>query len=431
MKRSLELRQERSALYDQAQQLIPAKGAMSSENREKFDRCMADMELMKADIDRLEKVEALSQEMQAPIAPNGGGTAAQRGANPGSYFEAPSGDEEAVKAARQKEYKRSFGTYLRRGLNGMSQPDINILRSQGMSSEYRDQDNTSGPGGAYTIPTGFQRELEVALKAFGGMRTAARSLTTATGANLPWPTTNDTTVMGTRLGQNAVVNPATLASQTFGQVTFGAYTYTSGLIRIPNELMNDSAFDLEGEVRDRFAERIGRIQNNEFTLFTGAGGPTGVVNVAHVAVTGATGETTSCTYDDVINLQHGIDPAYRPGAAYMFHDSTLSFLRRLKDSYGRPLFGPGLNGGDPDTIAGYSYVINQDFPAMAASAKSMAFGQWSKYVIRDVANSAAVMRLSELYATQNETAFLAFLRSDGQLLDAGTHPIALFQNSAT
>ncbi len=426
MKRSLELRQERSALYDEAQKLVPGSGQKwGSENRTKFDAMMADMDTMKADIDRLEKSELVSEELRTPVNKVNGSTKVA------SYTDDASGEDPKAVEARQKRYRKAFDAYLRRGMNSISQEDLNILRSQGQSAEYRDQDPTTGPGGGFLIPTGFQRELEIALKQYGGVRQAARTITTATGASLPWPTTNDTGVMGRRLGATAVANPAVASNQVFGQVSFQAWTYTSDVIRIPNELLNDSAFDLQGEVRDRFADRIGRIQNNEFTLYSGGSGPTGFLGAAHLAVTGATGETTSCTYDDVINLQHGIDPAYRQGAAYMFHDQTLNFLRRLKDNYGRPLFGPGLNGGDPDSIAGYPFVINQDMPVMAASAKSMAFGNWSKYVIRDVANSAVVVRLNELYALQNETAFVSFLRSDGQLLDAGTHPIALYQNSAT
>ena len=340
MKRSLELRQERSALYDEAQKLMPPTGQKwTSENRTKFDAMVADMDVMKADIDRLEKAESLGDELRA-----GTGTQKVNGsARVASYREDEQGEDPKVLEAQQRRYRKAFDNYLRRGMNSISPEDLNILRSQGKSAEYRsgDQDPTTGPGGGFLIPTGFQRELEIALKQFGGVRQAARTITTATGAALPWPTTNDTGIMGRRLGATAITNPAVVQGQAFGNVSFNAWTYTSDVIRIPNELLNDSAFDLEAEVRDRFAERIGRIQNNEFTLYAGAGGPTGFLGASQVAVHGATGETTSCTYDDVINLQHGIDPAYRQGAAYMFHDQTLNFLRRLKDNYGRPLFGPG------------------------------------------------------------------------------------------
>lgn len=425
MKRSLELREERKKLHDQAQGLIPKEGRMSAEISAKFDAIMADIDLLGKEVERVERSERLAKELEDPI-PLGGTPAAA-----GAYD--ADGVDPKIAEAQQRSYRSAFRTYLRRGVQALTQDQLTVLRSQGRSTEYRgDQDNVSGPAGGYLIPQGFQRELEVAMKQFGGMRAAARIITTGTGNVMPWPTTNDTNVRGRRLGPNAVANPAVVQGQVFGQVPFGAWTYTSDVIRIPNELLNDSAFDLEAEVRDRFAERIGRIQNDEFTnLVASSSGPTGFVPVARVGVTGKTGEATSISYDDVIDLEHAVDPAYRAGSAYMMHDNTFAALRKLKDSQGRPLFGVGINEGDPDRLNGYPYVLNQDMPQMAANAKSLAFGLWSKYIIRDVQGSAVVLRLTEKFAEQNETAFVAFLRSDGQLVDAGTHPIAVFQNSAT
>lgn len=426
MKRSIELRQQRAKIWNDAQALIPAEGRMSAEDGAKFDRMMADMDSMKVEIDRLERSEAMATELNAGV------SAGAASSQPGSYAGESTNEDPKQTEERQKRYRKAFGNYLRRGLNNLSQEDLHILRSNGKSAEYRDQDNSNGAAGGFLIPTGFQKELEIALKFFGGMRAAATTLTTSTGAQLPWPTSNDTSKQGRRLGANAVGTPATKNDAAFGQVVFNAWTYTSDVIAVPNELMNDSAFDIAGYVKDRGAERIGRIQNAEFTnLAASSSGPTGFVTVGHVAVTGATGEATSVIYDNIIDLQHGVDPLYRAKSKYMLADTTLQAVRKIKDSYGRPMFGPGLDGGLPDTLAGKPYVINPDMPAMAASAKSIAFGDFSKYVIRDVEGSAVVVRLNELYALNNETGFVMFLRSDGQLLDAGTHPIALYANSAS
>ena len=431
MKRSVEMRQARAKLVSDAQQLMPATGSTwTPEARSKFEAMMVDVDQMKADIDKIEKLEAISDELQQPVngaAGHGGGNAFTDAGAAGS------GVDPKILEGQQRAYRSAFRTYLQRGLQALNNNELNLLRSQGRSAEYRDQDNTTGPGGGYTVPTGFANELEVALKQYGGMRAACRTITTAIGNALPWPTTNDTQVMGRRLGANAVTNPAVVSNQAFGQVTFNAYTYTSDLIRIPNELLNDSAFDLVSEVSARGLERVGRIQNAEFTnLAPGAGGPGGMIPQARVAVTGATGETTSIIYDNVIDLEHAVDPAYRTaGCGYMCHDTTLAALRKIRDNYGRPLFGAGLEDGAPDTLNGRPIFINQDMPVMAASAKSLAFGLFPKFVIRDVQGSAVVVRLNELYALQNETGFVMFMRSDAQLLDAGTHPIAVFQNSAT
>jgi HK97 family phage major capsid protein len=419
MKRSLQLRQERAKLFAQAQALIPAEGRMSAEVNAQFDKIMVDVDSMKSEVERLERAEAIEAELAETRQMEGG---------------KPSGpaasEDEKAKEEREKKYRSAYDRYLRRGLNRISEEDRALLSSGNIrSSEYRDLDNTTGAGGLYTIPTGFQKELEVGLKYFGGMRSVARIITTATGAQLPWPTTNDTAKSGRRLGGNAVSNPAVENDQFFGQQLINAYTYTTDVIRVPNELLNDSAFDLQSEIGDRYKERIGRIQNKEFTINTG-GGPNGFVTVVPVGATGAAGEVSSFIYDDLINLIHSVDPAYRVDSTFMFHDQTLEVIRKIKDNYGRPLFGPGLNGEEPDTIAGKPYVINQDMATPAANALSMAFGNFKKYIIRDVAGSMVILRLNELYALNNETAFVGFLRSDGQMVDAGTNPIKTFKHPA-
>lgn len=420
MKRSIELRQERRKLWEEAQKLLPQGNArMSAEDNAKFDQIMADVDARKAEIDRLERAEALEVEMNSAIEMQGGARS-QPGGNPSANRP----DEE-----RQKLYRDAHMRYLRRGIHGISSEDRNLLSSVGRSAEYRDLDNTVGASGGFLVPTGFQRELDVALKSYSGVRQAARIVTTASGNQLPWPTTNDTTVVGTFLGANAVATAATESDQAFGHVLFNAYTATSGVVRVPNELMQDSAFDLEGELRDRFAERLGRCVENAYTNNTAAGAPLGFLPQITLGTQGAAGETTSMIYDDVINLIHSVDPAYRPQSGFMFYDGTLAMIRKIKDNYGRPLFGPGLNGEEPDKLADYPFYINQFMPAPAASAKTVAFGPWKKYVVRDV-QGMVVVRLNELYALNNEVGFVAFMRTDGNLVDAGTHPIKYFEQSA-
>ncbi len=418
MKRSLELRQERRKLWEQAQALLPTGNArMSAEDSAKFDKIMADVDAMKAEVDRIERAEALEAEMATTQNPQGGSRS-----NPGREGSNATEDE--------KRYKEAHRRYLRNGVNGISNEDRAILSSQGRATEFRDLSNVTGSAGGYLIPQGFQRELEVALKSYSGVRQAARIITTASGNTLPWPTTNDTTVTGTFLGSNAVTTAATEADQAFGSVTFNAYTATSGVVRVPNELMQDSAFDLEAELRDRFAERLGRCVESAYTTNTVAGAPLGFLPLITLGNQGATGETTTAIYDDIINLIHSVDPAYRPQSAFMMNDTTMAMVRKIKDNYGRPLFGPGLNGEEPDQLAGYKYFVNQFMPVPAASAKTIAFGPWSKYVVRDV-QGMVVVRLNELYALNNEVGFVAFLRTDGNLIDAGTHPIKYFEQSAT
>jgi HK97 family phage major capsid protein len=174
--------------------------------------------------------------------------------------------------------------------------------------------------------------------------------------------------------------------------------------------------------------RIGRITNRDFTLGTGSANPNGIVNAATLGKTGATGQQASVIYGDLVDLEHSVDPAYRAGARFMMHDQSLKVIKKLVDSQGRPLWMPGLVGGAPDTILGYPFTINQDLATMATSAKSILFGDFSKYIIRDVAE-VSVLRLDERFAEFHQVAFLAFARVDGDLLDAGTNPVKWYANT--
>ncbi len=219
---------------------------------------------------------------------------------------------------------------------------------------------------------------------------------------------------------------------------FGAYKYSTKMVKVSIELLQDSAFDLESFLKDQFAIRIGRILNNHFTVGTGTNQPKGILVAATAGPVagGSSGndggsETggTSIGSDDLIELEHSIDPLYRRGAKYMMHDSTLKQIKKLKDKYGRPLWLPGLAVNDPDTINGYGYSINNDLPAIAVNAKTVLFGKLDKYIIRRV-KELSVLRLVERYADYGQVAFIGFARYDGNLLDAGTHPVKYLTQAA-
>jgi HK97 family phage major capsid protein len=406
------LREQRAALITQANALLTENVALNEEQRSKFDALYAEADGLKQTIDRAERAaaaEAELRELQPVVKP------------------VVEGDAKAAEV-RAAKYTSAFNKYLREGKEGLNAEERSLL------SENRAQSVTTGSGGAYTVPQGFMNELAVALKHYGGIRDVARSLVTSTGNPLPWPTNNDTSNMGSRLGATSVPGTAQEVDLTFGQVNLNAWTYTSQAITVPNELLQDSAFDLEAFIKEQFVTRIGRIQNNEFTVYSGGNGPQGVVPFATGSATGvtaATGGTTAITYDNLVDLIHSVDLAYRKNGTLMFNDLTFSVIRKIKDNYGRPLLAPGIDGSDPDKILGYKYVVNNDMAVPGANAYSMLFGDFSKYIVRDIANSTAIMRLDQLNALNNQTTFVAFTRSDARGVDAGTHPISFFKQSAT
>jgi HK97 family phage major capsid protein len=264
------------------------------------------------------------------------------------------------------------------------------------------------------------------------VRQVAGQLTTGQGNSILYPTTDDTSNAG-----ELVAEGATAANQdaTFGSVTLGAYRFSSKIIPVSLELLQDSAVDIEGLIYSLITTRLGRIQNTYFTTGTGTAQPLGVLTAAAAggSKVGAAGQTTSITYDDLVDVEHSVDPAYRSKGtcSWMFHDNTLKILKKLKDSMSRPLWRPAVTGGDAADILGYSYGVNQDMPVMAANAKSIVFGDMSRYLVRDVMGVTLYRFDDSNYMKNGQVAFLAFQRSDGKWIDSGNAAIAYYQNSAT
>jgi HK97 family phage major capsid protein len=282
--------------------------------------------------------------------------------------------------------------------------------------------------GGFTVPQDFYQQLIEAQKWFGGMRASrATVLTTDNGELLPIAMEDDTSNVGVIVTENTAITAQDVA---FTQTSLSQYMYTSKLVRVSYQLLQDSAFDIQSHLAKVLARRIGRGLNAHFTTGTGSGQPKGVVTGAASGKVGATGQTVSVIYDDLVDLVHSVDVAYRQQAQWMFNDSTLKALKKLKDSQNRPLWLPGLAVREPDTINGYPYVVNNDMAVMAANAKSILFGDFSNYYIRDI-TGAQLLRLEERYAEFLQVAFLAFERHDGTLVDAGQGPIKYYANSAT
>lgn len=335
----------------------------------------------------------------------------------------------------------AFSRYLRQGKECLSADEQRMLETQ----ETRDVaegapmlahvGTYSGLG--YFVPTGFVQAIEQATKYFCPLLdgSVVRVISTATGQPLPYPVSDDTSNVA------VIVNEAGTVSEedvTASQVTFAAYKMTSGLIKASVELMQDSAFDLDDYLSQRFGERWGRGLEALLTTGTGSAQPTGLLTA--IAANGATSivaagsnandgsgatGTTSIGYGDLISLEHSVDPSYRRNARYMFHDNTLALLKKLLDKYGRPLWSSGIAVGEPDTLNGYPYTINQSVPTVGSvsEAVTVIFGDFSKFIVRKV-KDLSVLRLNELYAVSGQVGFLSFARVDSNLVAAGSsHPL--------
>lgn len=318
---------------------------------------------------------------------------------------------------------QAVALYLRHGSNLSAEQALQVRNA--MST-------TTNSEGGFTVPTEISSMVVDSLKAFGGMRQVAQIISTAGGNPMNWPTSDGTSEVGEIVAENAA---ATTGEIVFGSVSVNPFKYSSKKIALPWELVQDSAVDIVSFVVNRLAERLGRITNTHYTVGTGSGQPNGVIPRATVGKTGASGQTLTVTYDDLIDLIHSVNSAYRGrGARFMLRDTSVAVIRKIKDTTGRPIWNPGDNesiaGGQPGTICGYGYTVNDDVAAMAANARSIAFGDFSKFIIRDVQGSVMMRRFDDsAFALNGQVGFCGWMRTGSNLVD--TAAVKVYVNSAT
>lgn len=275
-------------------------------------------------------------------------------------------------------------------------------------------DITNAGAGQETIPEGFMPELERRMLAYDGMRQVARVIKTAGGNNLPWPTVNDTGNTGALLAEATTIS--TTVDPTFAAVTLGAYKFSSKLILISAELLEDSAFNLAEEIVSMLAERHGRIMGTYDTMGTGSSQPQGAAYAATAGVVAAS--TTAFTADELIDLVHSVDVAYRSSGncGFAMHDTVVKYVRKFKDGNGQYLWQPGLQAGVADRLLGYPVTVNNNMDSAFTTGKKLVlFGDFSKFIIRD-AGSIRFYRMDELYRGTDQTGFVGFRRMDSKIL---------------
>lgn len=399
------LRERIAARAQETRKLVEDNNAAwKPEHQATYDAGMSEIEDLKAQVSRLEatlKSDADQRDNEAVS------NAAARKAGG-----AKAGDRMA----------ELYNKFLRHGDRALTAEDWRDIRAT-MST-------TTTTEGGYTVQTDVAARLIEALKAYGGMRAEATVLRTAMGNDMSFPTSDGTSEVGELIAQNTT---ATAADPTFGTVSLVTYKFSSKIVAVPFELLQDSEIDIAAFVEGRLSTRIARITNQYFTTGTGTSQPRGVVTGATLGKTGTTGQTTTVIFDDLIDLVHSVDPAYRTnGCCFMMNDASLKVIRKLKDSQNRPVFLPGydgLGGAMGDSLLGYDVCVNQDVATMAANAKSILFGDFTKYVIRDVMAPTLFRFEDSAYAKLGQVGFLMWHRAGGNLLDSKA--VAYYANSAT
>lgn len=315
--------------------------------------------------------------------------------------------------------KDVFKRFVQFGMDGLAPEQRQIMAplQTGITPEMRAAGTTSGAVGGFLIPQGFLPEIYKALAVWGPMLDpgVTRVLPTDTGNTLPWPTVDDVANIGALLAENTAAPEQDI---TLAQRQLDAYLYTSKIVRVSVQLLQDSAFSMDSLLNDLFAERIGRIANQHLTTGTGAAQPNGVVTAAGLGKT--TAAIAAVTGNELIDFYHSVNPAYRasPQFRMMFNDSTLLALRKLVDGQGNYLIDGLKDTGSVINLGGISvpYVINQAVATMATGARFAVAGDFGKYITR-IVKDFTVLRLVERYADFLQVGFVAFNRIDGEIAD--------------
>ncbi|MEU0001947.1 phage major capsid protein [Streptomyces microflavus] len=374
---------------------------LTAEERTNWDAAEADLTRASNDIERLNRMAALDTVDRS-------GAITTTGNEDG-----PEGTDSEAERAR---YGEAFTRYLRGGLTRMAPDQQQLLEANFSEMTGRAQAAGVDTMGGYLVPEGFLAKMTEAMKAYGGILGLATPINTSTGNDLPWPTNDDTGNEGEILGENDEV---TELGVTLGQRKLKAHIYSSRMVKASQVLLQDSAFDLEAWLPRKLGERIGRRAARSFTTGTGIDEPQGITVGINVGKTGGAGQTTSITYNDLIDLEHSVDPAYREAGRcrFVMHDTMLGTLRKLKDGDDRPLWVPVPAPGFASTLNGQPYTVDNSMPVPAAGAKSIVFGDIAAgYVVRQVL-AVQTLRLAERYAERLQVAFLSFARLDGMIDD--------------
>ena len=400
-----QLMERRATNWSQYQEVLERANGndsdLSGEDRSQLDRLEESIRTDTADIERLQRAGELERAITTVTPPSP--VAQERDAGPG------------VGEQRDAEYAAAFGSFLRFGMERLDGPQRQLLQGGFVDgSELRAAGVATGSAGGYLVPAEYRRVMTETMKFFSSMRQVANVITTDTGANLPWPSNDDTGNKGAILAENTQV---TEQDVTIGTTSLDAYMYTSKLVRVSLQLLQDSGFDIDTWLPRKLGERIGRIHEEHFTTGTGSSQPDGVATSATSGVTAAS--ATAVTFDELISLIHSVDVAYRnERSRFMLADASVANVRKLKDSDGKYLWEPSTQVGQPDALLGYPVSINNEMPAMTTGNKSILFGDfYAGYVVRDV-TGVQQLRLTERYADYLQVGFLAFQRSDGTLDDA-------------
>lgn len=301
----------------------------------------------------------------------------------------------------------AFTSFMRTGVAEMEEEERKFFMG-----EQRANGLTPDSKGGFTVPKQFVNKLVETMKEFGGLANIATILPTDNGNSINWPVTDGTAEEGVMIAEHGKAGEEDI---TFSQVLLGAKKMTSKVILLSNELLNDTGIDMIGLVSRRAGTRIGRGEAKQ--LIQGSGSTTNVNGLKNQATVGVTAASVNAfTWEEMLKLKHSVDPAYRGTARWLFNDTVLLSIKLMKDTMNRPLWLPSITASEPATFDGDAYQIDQAMDSPAADKTPIMYGDFKSVIIRRV-RYMSVKRLTEKYAENDQTAFVAFHRFDMVLED--------------
>ena len=386
MSKILELREKRAKAWEAAKAFLDTKrgndGLLSAEDTATYDKMEDDVVALGKEVERLERQAAIDLEMSKPTN------------NP--ITNQPNGVAGADKTGRATaEYRRAFWNNMRG------------RRDMGVQNALKIGEDTEG---GFLVPDEYERTLVEALEEENIFRKLANVITTSSGdRKIPVVASKGEASWIDEEGQIPE------SDDSFGQVSIGAYKLAT-MIKVSEELLNDNVFNLESYISREFARRIGTKEEEAFFGGDGTGKPLGILSdVGGGGIGVTTAGATAITLDEVLDLFYSLKSPYRKKAVFVLNDSTIKAIRKLKDNNGQYLWQPSIKEATPDTLLSRPLYTSSYMPSIAATAKTMVFGDFSYYWVAD-RQGRVFKRLNELFATTGQVGFLATQRVDGRLI---------------
>ena len=387
----MNLREKRVQTWNAAKAFLESHrgndGMLSAEDDAIYNKMVDDMDRMGKEIARLEKLEALDVEMSRATS------------KPLTSAPVASLDDEAPASKTGRGTKDYIKNFWR------------VMRSKSVPHEVMNalQVGTETEGG-YLVPDEYERTLVQALEEQNIFRQLAHVIHTSSGdRKIPVVASKGTAQWIDEEAQYPE------SDDSFGQVSIGAYKLAT-MIKISEELLNDSVFDMPSYIATEFARRIGAAEEEAFFTGNGTGRPLGILaetGGAQMSVTGA--KADAVTFDEVMDLFYSLRSPYRRNAVFIMNDATVKALRKLKNGNGDYIWQPSVTAATPDTILNRPVYTSGFMPTLATGNKTILFGDLGYYWVAD-REGRSFKRLNELYAPTGQVGFLASQRVDGKLI---------------